>query len=407
LALKYFIDNFDTYSENYRPEEVNIAFLPCSNSNYAKPLECFINNSCMIMNFQIIREDLRSKAEKFGVQQHPNHEQLVKRLTENPPQNKNKAKEIYEYLNSQQKNFTNSDWNILNNFEFIPIQDESQPDEIINKLIKPCECFFKLKEERYVLKYKSLFLINIFYKYLFFHLLFSINDFFLCVDFGTKANKFLAKCGVKDSPSSADFVRLSVNSSHKLWNLYLKKYLNILEIINPNLETILELSAPPIDPKIREISLKYFIDNFDNKYSKYYYPEDINIAFLPCSISDTYAKPSECFIDDRCMIMNFQIIREDLRSKAGKFGVCQHPNPEKLVKRLTENPSQNKNEATEVFEYLNSQKNDFIDSDWDTLKNFEFIPIQDESHSINKLIKPRECFFKLKEERYVLKYKSF
>jgi hypothetical protein len=243
-----------------------------------------------------------------------------------------------------------------------------------------------------------------FYKYYYyFFFFFSLNDFFLCVDFGTKANKFLAKCGVKDEPSSADFVRLSVNSSHKLWNLYLKKYLNILEIINPNLKIILERSAPPNDPKIREMSLKYFIDNFDNKYSKHYKPEDIDIAFLPCSNSNTYAKPSECFIDDRCMIMNFETIREDLRSKVEKFGVRQHPNHEKLVKRLTENPPQNKNEATEVFEYLNSQQHDFADFDWNILNNFEFIPIQNESQSneiINKLIKPRDCFFK--EERYVL-----
>ncbi|GBB83189.1 hypothetical protein RclHR1_00010071 [Rhizophagus clarus] len=372
LALKFFIDNFNVYSEYYKPKEVNIAFLPCSSSNYAKPLECFINDECTIMNFQTIRKDLRSKVEKFGVRQHPDHDELVKRLTENPPHSKNKAKEIFEYLNSQQKDFTYSDWNILNNFEFIPIQDENQPNE---KLIKPCECFFKPKEE-------------------------SLNEFFLCVDFGTKANEFLAKCGVKE-PSPDDFVRLSIDSSHKLWNLYIEKYLSILKKINPNLEKILELSAPPTDPKIREISLKYFIDNFDNKYLKYYKSDDVDIAFLPCSNSN-YAKPSECFISDSCMIMNFQTIREDLRSKAGeKFGVQQHPNNEKLVKRLTENPPQNKNEATKVFEYLNTQQNGFTDFDWDTLKNFEFIPIQGENkpdETINKLIRPCDCFFKLKEE---------
>ncbi|PKY62297.1 hypothetical protein RhiirA4_488541, partial [Rhizophagus irregularis] len=122
LALKYFIDNFDIYSQFYKPEEVNIAFLPCSDT-YAKPSECYVDDKCTIMNFQIIREDLRSEAENFGVRQHPNHEKLVKRLTKNPPQNKNKAKEIFKYLSSQQEDFTDSDWDTLNNFEFIPIQD--------------------------------------------------------------------------------------------------------------------------------------------------------------------------------------------------------------------------------------------------------------------------------------------
>jgi hypothetical protein len=170
----------------------------------------------------------------------------------------------------------------------------------------------------------------------------------------------------------------------------------------PNLETILRLSAPPTDSEIRELALKYFVDNFDTMYSQYYKSEKINIEFLPCSDFNTYAKPSECFIDDRCMIMNFQTIRKDLRSKAEKFGVRQHPNREKLVKRLIENPPRNENEATEVFKYLNSQQNDFTDSDWDTLKNFEFIPIQESQPDeiINRLIKPCDCFLKLKEERY-------
>jgi hypothetical protein len=92
----------------------------------------------------------------------------------------------------------------------------------------------------------------------------------------------------------------------------------------PNLETILKLAAPPTDPKIQELALKYFIDDFDT-YSEIHRPEE---AFLPCSNSN-YAKSSECFINDSCMIMNFQVIREDSHSKTGKFGVCQHPNHER------------------------------------------------------------------------------
>jgi hypothetical protein len=158
--------------------------------------------------------------------------------------------------------------------------------------------------------------------------------------------------------------------------------------MNPNLKTILKLAAPPTDPKLREMALKYFIDNFDKKYLEDYNSAKIDIAFLPCSNSNTYAKPSECFIDDRCIIMNFKIIRENLRSKAEKFGVRKNPNNEELIKRLTENPSQNENEAMEVFKYLNSQQNVFTDSDWDTLNNFNFIPIQDENQQHVKFIKP-------------------
>ncbi|PKY51815.1 hypothetical protein RhiirA4_494733 [Rhizophagus irregularis] len=362
MALKYFIDNFDKkYVKDYKPEKIDIAFLPCSNSNsYAKPLECFINDECKIMGFKIIREDLRSKAEDFGVCQNPNSAKLINRLTENSPKNVNMAKEVFEYLNTQQKGFTDSDWKMLKDFEFIPIQP--------NKLVKPRECFLKLKEE-------------------------SLNNFFRCVDFGIKANEFLVKCGVKEEPSSYDFDKISVDPSHKLWKLYVEKYPVILEKINPNFEKILNLAASPNDPKLRATALKYFIDNFDKKYAKVYRPEEINIAFLPCSNFDTCAKPSDCFTNYRCMIMNFKIIHEDLRSKAGKFGVHQNPNCKKLINRLIESPPENVNMAKEVFEYLNTQQKGFTDSDWNMLKDFEFIPIQP-----NKLVKPRECFLKLKEE---------
>jgi hypothetical protein len=231
-----------------------------------------------------------------------------------------------------------------------------------------------------------------------------LNEFFLCVDFGAKANEFLAKCGVK-KPSSDDFAELYLEPSHKLWNLYLENYLYILKKIKPNLETILILAANQTYPEIREMSLRYFIDNFDEEYRDDYKPETIDDAFLPCSNPNSYARPSECFINDKCRIMDFKIIRKDLRFKARKFGVRQNPNHEELVKNLIGNPPQDKNEATKVFEYLNSQQKDFTDYDWDTLKNFEFIPIQNESHSneiIDKFIKPRDCYFKFEEERYVL-----
>ncbi|CAG8778201.1 11055_t:CDS:2, partial [Rhizophagus irregularis] len=226
MALKYFVDNFDKkYVKNYKPEEIDIAFLPCSNSNsYAKHSECFINDECKIMGFNIIRQDLRSKAGDFGVRQNPNRVKIINKLIENPPKNVNVAKKVFEYLNTQQKGFIDSDWKMLKDLEFIPIQHD--------KLIKPRDCFLKLKEE-------------------------SLNNFFTYIDFGTKANEFLAKCGVRE-PSSNDFAEISVDPSHELWNLYVEKYPIILEKINPNLVKILKLATPPTNPKLHAMALKYF-----------------------------------------------------------------------------------------------------------------------------------------------------
>ncbi|GBC04755.1 hypothetical protein RclHR1_05850004 [Rhizophagus clarus] len=204
-ALKYFIDNFEEkYSKDYNPDKVNIAFLPCSDpSIYAKPSECFINPECNLMNFQVIYQDLRFQVEKLGVSRNPDREKLLSRLTQDPPKDENNAKKIFEYLASQQTCFIKSDWEMLSNFKFIPTKSETQP------LASPCSCFLTCHDE-------------------------MLKDFFLYINFGEIANKFLLNCGVKEVPSSIDYAKLLVKSSCKLWNLFgnnVERYLSILKKI--------------------------------------------------------------------------------------------------------------------------------------------------------------------------------
>src|SRR5436190_24274774 len=93
----------------------------------------------------------------------------------------------------------------------------------------------------------------------------------------------------------------------------------------PTLEKILELAASSTnDDAIRSRALKYFIENFEEKYSLSY-TANVNVAFLPCLDNNNYAKPLECFIDPECKIMDFQVIRQDLQHQVGRLGVCQHP----------------------------------------------------------------------------------
>ena len=73
-----------------------------------------------------------------------------------------------------------------------------------------------------------------------------MNSIFPCVNYGTNANKFLTKCGIKDKPSPADFAQLLVTSSCELWNLYkkdIKKYLNILEKIDKGFNDIYSVTG--------------------------------------------------------------------------------------------------------------------------------------------------------------------
>ena len=117
----------------------------------------------------------------------------------------------------------------------------------------------------------------------------------------------------------------------------------------PTLEKIMELAAHPTDLKIRNEALKYFIRNFEVKYSQNYNQTKVDVAFLPCSFTNNYAKPSECFINPECKIMKFQTVRQDLRFQVRKFGVRPHPSSEKLLERLKEDQLQDENKAKKVF----------------------------------------------------------
>ncbi|PKC61018.1 hypothetical protein RhiirA1_488641 [Rhizophagus irregularis] len=201
-ALRYFIINFERiYSRNYRAAEINVEFLPCLNDTYAIPLECFINPECTVMGFKVINRDLQHQVGKLGVRQHPYREELLNELWQNPPRDEINAEKIFEYLATRQSDFNRSDWNGLANFDFIPIH---QSNGIF--FARPCKCFFKVQDE--------------------------LKVFFLQIDFGDKANRFLQSCGVKDEPSSIEYAELLIKSSHKLLQLIgVEKYLKILKKI--------------------------------------------------------------------------------------------------------------------------------------------------------------------------------
>ena len=171
----------------------------------------------------------------------------------------------------------------------------------------------------------------------------------------------------------------------------------------PILEKILELAAHPTDPIIREKALKYFIDNFNDKYRKDYNDQMfIKIAFLPCS-NDTYAKPLECFIDPECTIMKFRAIRQDLRFEVEKLGVRQGPSHFELKNSLIENPPRDE-EAREIFEYMASRnvtgsRHEF----YDDLANHKFIPVPNKIRpDAITYTSPNSCFFiEEQENRYI------
>ncbi|KAF0389336.1 putative hatpase domain protein [Gigaspora margarita] len=249
-ALKYFMDNFkDKYSSEYKAEEIKVAFLPCTDPKvYETPMGCFSNPECTIMNFNALHQDLRFRADELGIRQHPSRERLLNRLIQNPPENEQRAKDIFGYLASRLGDFNQTDWSMLRDLNFIPIRDEAQTNLI--KYVTPRNCFFKGSDETYA-------------------------EFFSYVDFGEKANKFLLSCGLKTEPSPTEFAEFLVKSSQEFWNSVgdnVEKYLAVLRNIAVNYNSIYrnrsllaDMSRAPILIGIKKKEIVADKENFDYK----------------------------------------------------------------------------------------------------------------------------------------------
>ncbi|CAI2168970.1 19326_t:CDS:10, partial [Funneliformis geosporum] len=308
-ALKYFIENFnEKYSKDYNPAKVDFAFLPCSEPNvYAKPLDCFINSQSKIMKFKTIRQDLRFQAEQFGVRQNPSNENLLKSLIEDTPQDKKKAKEIFEYLATQQGSFTYQDWIRLGDLKFIPIQDKICPDTIIH--INPNRCFLKVQKD-------------------------CFGDFFSQIDFGEKANKFLQSCGVKYEPSIIDFAELLVRSSQEIYksirNDNVDKYLNVLrklaidkDLLYEKRDLILKMKKAPILLSVRKQSSSE-IDEID-KYSLNSAKEIfINDNPVYHRVFSPFTVPDEGYLEDFYKTLGSKSLSESVKEIMTPIDIIQY-----------------------------------------------------------------------------------
>ncbi|CAG8499425.1 7450_t:CDS:10, partial [Scutellospora calospora] len=264
-ALKYFIDNFkEKYSSEYKAGEIKVAFLPCTDPKiYETPMGCFSNPECTIMKFNVLHQDLRFRADELGIRQHPSREQLLNRLTQNPPENEQKAIEIFGYLATRLGDFIKTDWSMLKDLKFIPINNV-QTNSVT--YVTPRSCFFKGTDDAY-------------------------GEFFSYVDFGEKANKFLLSCGVKSEPSQIEFAEFLVKSSHEFWNSIgdnVDKYLSVLRnianssAVAKNRALITDMSRTPLLIGVKKKKITVDKENFDynEQYIDHYVLDSAQNIFI-------------------------------------------------------------------------------------------------------------------------------
>ena len=217
-ALHYFIDNHKQHYEDvYHPNQVDIAFLPCSSGGkpyYSIPRDCFTNPDAQVLGFHYLHPDLLCVRDKLGVRENPDAKRLVEAFLQNITQDIEKAKRIFEYMASRMGDIGYQQWPKLRDIKFIPVQSSQKSSSDNNNkadivLVEPTQCYFESGEAT-------------------FH-----KELFLYVDFGQLANSFLRSCGVKDEPTTMELASMLVKDPARFWNLSGggERYLSVLRQI--------------------------------------------------------------------------------------------------------------------------------------------------------------------------------
>ncbi|KAF9330531.1 hypothetical protein BG006_006519 [Podila minutissima] len=211
-ALTYLLENFKTlYTSQYTPSKVKVAFLPTTKPDVLEtPDGCYYSPACSVMDFPVLREDLRHYAVMLGIRESPLPARLLERLSKNRPETKAKAQQMFEFLGRFQGDFQHHHWSTLRSLAFIPLDDSGQ------KYVEPQNCYFDKKDSA-------------------FH-----PDLLTTVDFGKTANLFLKACGVKEEPTPVELTQLVIRSPHDFLNRNggVENYKSILRQIASHMHVI-------------------------------------------------------------------------------------------------------------------------------------------------------------------------
>ncbi|THV53404.1 hypothetical protein BGAL_0051g00010 [Botrytis galanthina] len=216
-AMVYFIANH--HMNGYASFDVSTTtkgILPIEGDEKRRvaPYECFTNEKSSVLGFELLRQDLRIHANKFGVAVDPPITECVNRLIKSPPKSRREAITLFGYFSSRLGEVGLNSCAKLSDSPIVPITDnreitsglsneKPQPSNKI-KYLTPRQCYLGSSSE-----YSNIF------------------DF---VDFGTEANTFLLKCGSKNEPTKLELAALVCQEPARLLGIMQspEKYLNLL-----------------------------------------------------------------------------------------------------------------------------------------------------------------------------------
>ncbi|RYC63738.1 hypothetical protein CHU98_g2451 [Xylaria longipes] len=217
-AMTYFV----TYYKNNDYSGFNMAassraFLPLQGDpkRLVPPSGCFTNEAAAVLGFSILKKELHSEAQKFGVSREPPILDCVQRLVKNPPNSHRDAIPVFQYFSSRVNDLSSTAAKTLGNAQIVPVTRRTRasglfsPNDADSKTgpivhLSPRQCYLGNST--------------------------MYGDIFDFVDFGQSANSFLKACGSNDEPTKLEIAQLAAAEPARLLSVLGSpdKYLNLL-----------------------------------------------------------------------------------------------------------------------------------------------------------------------------------
>ncbi|KAI0546318.1 hypothetical protein F4679DRAFT_587662 [Xylaria curta] len=217
-AMAYFVTYYKLHNYSaFNMAASSRAFLPLQGDpkKLVPPSGCFTNEAAAVLGFSILKRELHSEAQKFGVSREPPILDCVQRLIKNPPHSHRDAIPVFQYFSSRLNDLSSTAAKSLGNAQIVPVirrtraSGLSSPGGTDNKTgpivhLSPRQCY---------LGSSTLY-----------------GDIFDFVDFGQSANSFLKACGSNDEPTKLEIAQLAASEPARLLSVLGSpdKYFNLL-----------------------------------------------------------------------------------------------------------------------------------------------------------------------------------
>lgn len=217
-SLNYFISNH--HNNGYASFDVSASsksFLPLQGdpARLVSPVECFTNERCAVLGFNILIKELQPHANKFGVAMDPPITECVNRLIAKPPQSKREATTLFSYFSSRLGEIGYNSVAKIGDARIVPTisRRRSSNNFPSEKLEKQVDLQYLTPKQCY-LGSSSIY-----------------SEIFNFVDFGNDANAFLLKCGSKHEPTKLELAALICKEPARLLGIMQspEKYLGLLK----------------------------------------------------------------------------------------------------------------------------------------------------------------------------------